>query len=297
VTAQVSQGINVAWVAACLIPGFCYLPWSVRRNQRLSEGQSLLTQGFVQNYRTIKKLAIKPHWKGLRWYFLTLVFAEAATNTFTTVAPTYLVGELGLSGSQVGIFFLITLIGTLPGGRLGAFVTRRTNPKTSWQLCMTGLALVANLGAFGLEYVPKNLAYLWGILVGIFLGWFYPTENLYFSMIVPAINEAELAGFFVYGSQIMGWLPPLIFSIMVEQNIAQKWGILVVTGFHLCAIAILFLPPYAWNAVVSLTSLQQTQSNEEQQESPTNEEQTPTDEGEEKEKNEASRRSSVDISC
>ena len=49
----------------------------------------------------------------------------------------------------------------------------------------------------------------------------------HFSIIVKG-QEAELAGFFLYCTQILGWLPPLIFTYMNEQGIALKYG-----GMHL----------------------------------------------------------------
>ena len=46
----------------------------------------------------------------------------------------------------------------------------------------------------------KYLSLIWGFCVGVTLGWFYPTENLFFSCILPKGQEAEMAGFRVYCS-------------------------------------------------------------------------------------------------
>lgn len=237
VTAQISQGINVTWILIFFTMGWRLFPSKVPRNRALPEGHSLVMEGFRQNYQTIQNLYRGS--KALRYFFLALVFAEAATNTFTTIAPVYLVENLGMDGTQVGIFFLVTLLFSLPGSQLGAYMTRRTDPNTSWKWCMFTLAIVANGGAFLLDFIQIQWAsYLWGACMGIFLGWFYPTENCFFSMICPAQQETELSGFFVYSSQILGWLPPLCFSLMVEHGLNQKWGVLVITCFHLVAIGI-----------------------------------------------------------
>lgn len=58
-------------------------------------------------------------------------------------------------------------------------------------------------------------------------------------MLLPRGQEAELSGFYVYCTQILGWLPPLIFSVMVESNIDQKFGILAVQSFFGVAIVLL----------------------------------------------------------
>lgn len=61
-------------------------------------------------------------------------------------------------------------------------------------------------------------------------------------MILPQGQEAELAGFFVYCTQILGWLPPLIFSLMIEADVDYKYGVIATSfgfvisiGFLSCA--------------------------------------------------------------
>ncbi len=55
---------------------------------------------------------------------------------------------------------------------------------------------------------------------------------------MPKGQEAELAGFHLYCTQILAWLPPLIFTIMNEKGLSLSWG-----GVHLniyLFVAILF---------------------------------------------------------
>jgi len=250
-TAQIGQSLSIAWTAPLFYFGWKLFP-KMPKSRELPEGHSLLTEGFKQNWRTIKSINTR-YKKSLRWYFLALVFAEAGTNTFTIVANVFLIEALGMNATQVGIFFMITLLFALPGCKLGEYVTMKTNPNISWRLAMLCLAIVADVGVFLLDSVPREsnyLGFVWGACIGIFIGWFYPTENYFFSLIVPKEQEAEMAGFFVYCSQILGWLPPLIFSIIVENGYNQKWGVLAVTGFQAVAIGILSLQG-PWSEVIN----------------------------------------------
>ena len=237
-TAQVSQAINSVTVSISFYLGWKLLPKVGARHQ-LPEGGSLLIQGFKQNWETACRIQ-RDYKKGLRWYLLALIFAEATANTFTLVAVVFLDESLGFTSSEVGIFFLFALFAMIPGGKLGAVVTRYTNPNTSWRL---SLLTMVGLGIFGglalTKENGKTLGYAWGFLVGLDLGWFYPTENLFFSMIIPKGQEAELSGFFVYCTQIIGWLPPLMFSIMVEKNIKQGHGVIVISMFAVIAVILL----------------------------------------------------------
>merc|ERR1711915_216693 len=165
-------------------------------------GKSLWTEGFRQNWRTIQGL-FHPEAKALRYYFLALVFAEAGSNSFTTVANTYLIEALGMGGTEIALFFLVSLVFTIPGSIWARFVTSRTNPNFSWKLSMLGLIISGSGGPFILDEINiKWAAYVWAAIMGLGLGWFYPTENVFFSMIVSPTQGAELSGFYVWCSQI-----------------------------------------------------------------------------------------------
>lgn len=151
------------------------------------------------------------------------------TNALTLVSVTYLKEAVEFSGTEIGIMFLVVIICTIPGSAFGAWVTSKTNPKTSIKLQLLFFMSV-NFAAFSTMTEPHHhhLAYYFGILWGISLGWFYPTESLIFSMIMPKGQEAELAGFFLYCTQIVGWLPPLVFTIMNERDYSLN-----LAGMHL----------------------------------------------------------------
>jgi MFS-type transporter involved in bile tolerance (Atg22 family) len=61
------------------------------------------------------------------------------------------------------------------------------------------------------------------------------------SMICPVGQEAELSGFFVFSSNILVWLPPLIFTAMNESGISMRWGLVSLVIFFALGIASLSL--------------------------------------------------------
>jgi len=248
VTGQISQALNT--FTSILFFGIGWLKYMTPRpaTRDLPEGQNLLTEGFREIWHTSKK--IQRHFKkGLRWYYLALAFAEATAQAVTTAAIVYLNDTLKLDSLQISLFFLITLAGTLPGTQVGWLVTSKSNPNTSWKLCMVYLCVVLVIGALVLEDLPKYCSFIWGLCVGIGLGWFYPTENMFFSMCLPKGQEAELAGFYVYCSQILAWLPPLIFTLMLQYNIAQKYALIATSMFFLPAIGFLMCAA-SWDEIV-----------------------------------------------
>jgi len=249
-TGQISQGVNT--FTSIILFGIGWYKLTERPVVReLPEGNWLILEGFRQNWNTAK--SVQQHYKhGLRWYLLAVVFSEASATAITTVSIVYLSSSIQLNTQQIGIFFIITLLATSVGTKGATFVTNRTNPNTSWKLSMAYLFVVLMAGALALDDIPPNLKYLsyiWALFVGLGLGWYYPTEILFFSMCLPIGEEAELAGFWTFCGQIMAWFFPLLFSVLIENNISQKYGVILVASGFLVAIFFLMFT-CSWEDII-----------------------------------------------
>lgn len=108
--------------------------------------------------------------RSLGVFYLAVVFAESAANSFTVVSVIYLVDYIDMSSTEVILFFLVALIGFLPGTQLAAVVTHRTDPKNSWRLGLSVMFVVTVAGALGLQPGMKAITFVWGFLIGITLG-------------------------------------------------------------------------------------------------------------------------------
>ena len=238
-TGQLSQAILTLVLVATAIRSWGQLLPKRPASHKLPEGHSLVLEGFRQNWRTMTQINI--HYKNLRWYLFAVAFAEAGCTAFLAVAVTFLTGELGFSGIQVGLVFITALTASLPGTWASSKVTAMTNPNTSLKIDMIGFVVVTASGAFLLTKEREMLGYVWGVLWGFFTGWFYPAENLMFAMLQPKSQEAELTGFFAYSNTIIVWMPPFIFSILVENGVEQRYGLLSMCLFQAVAVGFLSL--------------------------------------------------------
>lgn len=230
------------FVSVVGIPTFTYawgwkLPNRAARRE-LPEGSSLWLEGFRQNWRTVRQ--IYHHYrKGVWWFMLATLVAEAGVTSLVPVSITFLSSELKLDGLEIGIVFAIALIASLPGTFLGAWITAKHNPRNSWTLNLSAWCVVTVVGSFVLTADRAYLAYVWAVLWGILLGWYYPVENLFFSLSVPPGQEAEMTGFFVYTIQLLSWLPPMVVSFIVEAGVNTRWGFFSLIGFQLAGIGCL----------------------------------------------------------
>ena len=165
------------------------------------------------------------------------------------VSITFLTDELKLDGLEIGVVFMIALIGSLPGTFLAAWVSSRTNPRISWMWNLVAWGVVTLTGTFAMNESRAYLAYVWAFLWGILLGWFYPVENLFFALSVPSGFEAEMTGFFLTVSTVLVWLPPFVVSVIVEAGGNTRWGFLSLMIFQVGALVCL-IPVAPWAEVL-----------------------------------------------
>lgn len=229
--ARLGQIVNVIVSGSCYFFGWYFFTHSPAR-RHLNEGESLCSAGFIQVFRTAR--GIKKHYSSTLGYFLlAAVSCNAASGSFALIAVTYLYEVCNVTGQTLGIIVLIILISAVPGSYLGAWVSNKTNPKTSMKILlisMIGYNFLAFLTMTSPE--PKILPYIYGAGWGMLLGWFYPTEMLILSTIQPRGQEAEITGIFLYCAQILAWLPPLAFTIMNESGIHLKWGGMLINVYY-----------------------------------------------------------------
>jgi MFS-type transporter involved in bile tolerance (Atg22 family) len=83
----------------------------------------------------------------------------------------------------------------------------------------------------------KNYAYLFAALWGFAMGWVYPSQRVLFCTLIPKGQETEMMGLFTFCSQIIGWLPPLIFTILNQRGIDMRWGLSFIVLFIFIALA------------------------------------------------------------
>ncbi len=93
----------------------------------------------------------------------------------------------------------------------------------------------------------KNFAFIFGVawglgeiilFIAIFLlvfvtnpvfspsgfGWLFPTQRTVYSMMIPAGQETELMGLYIFSGQVIVWVPPLVFSVLNQLGAGMAWG-------------------------------------------------------------------------
>ena len=214
-----------------------------RKRPALSQvkaGDNIFNSGFKQIGRTTKKIFTRYH--ALRWFMLALLFSpEAGAGVVLSVAVTYLAVTLRMVGIEVGITNLILLLFTIPGSLFSNWLMQKKNPLITFRYGLIFLTVVIATTVGALDRPErKNWTYLVAVFWGIAYGWIFPAQRTLQVTLTPRGQETEIMGMFTFVTQVIGWLPALIFSIMNEKGVDMRWGVSVLAWFLLLSILLLF---------------------------------------------------------
>jgi len=249
-TARVSQSILAVLMLVSYARMWRLLP-DVAQLQQLPPGGSIITIGFIQNWNTLRAIC-KHYGKTLLCFFGAVAFGYSSAIAFTSVAISFMDYQMEMNAREIITIIFVVLIATLPGARVGQWVTEKTNPKHSWMLNMYIFSATVIIGALVLTG-PERKVYLcpFAIVWGVMLGWFHPPIDIFFSLGIPVGQEAEFSGLYSYSNHILSWAPPLIFTVLNEAGVSMSYGLISLITFFVISLILLHLM-VPWNEVLEV---------------------------------------------
>lgn len=222
--ARVALALAIGFAAPFFAYAWIFLFRKRDALSKVPEGSNLLTAGFVQVGRTSRSIWSRYH--ALRWFMVSLLWSpEAGAGAAFSIVLTFLTVYLKMNAQQLAFTSLTTLVANLPGSVVAKLVCVRFNPLVSYRAALLFFILATAAAAATLTGPERqNLVYLFAALYGLALGWMYPSQKVLFCTLIPKKQETELMGLFVFFGQIIGWLPPLIFTVMNERGVDMRWG-------------------------------------------------------------------------
>jgi len=207
---------------------------------KVPEGSNLVTTGFVQVAATGRKILSK--YRALSWFMFSLLWSpEAGAGVVLSIAVTYLTVVMKFNVGDIAKSTLILLSVSVPGSYFGKWVTKVLNPLNSYRIGMAFLGVGFGICTF-LFTGPERKKSVFGVAAmwGFGLGWAYPSQKVLICTLIPKGQETEMMGLLTFMSQILGWLPPLIVTILNEKGYDMKWSLFVVFCFCMFAVICTF---------------------------------------------------------
>ena len=98
--------------------------------------------------------------------------------------------------------------------------------------------VITTLILCGVAYKPSHgrLLPVFGILYGLGIGGIQPIQRTFYLYIVPSGSEAEMFGIYVFFSQVLNFLPNLIFSLCNELFNSVRLAMVSLALFHLLGL-------------------------------------------------------------
>eukprot|EP00591_Stephanopyxis_turris_P011176 CAMPEP_0195517902 /NCGR_PEP_ID=MMETSP0794_2-20130614/11810_1 /TAXON_ID=515487 /ORGANISM="Stephanopyxis turris, Strain CCMP 815" /LENGTH=632 /DNA_ID=CAMNT_0040646779 /DNA_START=140 /DNA_END=2038 /DNA_ORIENTATION=+ len=209
-------------------------------SQTVPEGSSLLTAGFKKIFATTCE--IRKKYPAIKWTLVGVALSEPAVGTFMSIAITFLNVQLQFTPTENGTAILILLTASIPGSMISTWVTKKINPIRSLQVVLIIWMVTTTLAAWVLVGSGQQAqAYMFTSIWGIATGWYFPTERAVYCTIIPKKQDAELMGLYLCACQIIGWLPPLIFTAMNEIGVSMRLGVIMLDVFFLASFLVYFL--------------------------------------------------------
>lgn len=238
-TSHVAQTLS-AIVLAIGLTAWKLMP-TAPANRKVASDKNLITAGFAQNWNTFKGINTYYH-DGLKWFLISYCFGAAGVDAVVALSITYLSEVMGMNSKELVILSFIALIFAVPGAKLGSTLCKRYDPLIALKSFYIYFTCITIAGGFLLDRQErKSFSYGLGPVWGIGLGWYYPTVNLIFCQSLPKGQESEFSGFFLYCSQILQWLPSLIFTLMNEFGVPMNMGLMSLVIFYMLAFGFLSL--------------------------------------------------------
>jgi MFS-type transporter involved in bile tolerance (Atg22 family) len=134
--------------------------------------------------------------------------------------------QLEFSSTETGLVVLLVLVGSIPGALLASRVALRWDPVRSAMAASILLILNTLTEAIVLKGPGQQMAaYFFSIVWGIGTGWKWTNDRMLASVLIPNGQDAELMGTYLFASQCLTWVPPLVFTLMNELGVSQRVGI------------------------------------------------------------------------
>jgi len=236
VSAQISQATASVVLVVMLFFAYARLFQPRPASHTLSEDRSILTAGFRQVFHTAK-IIVERH-RALKWFYIQNAFTDAMLESLAAVVITFFTDTLDFTSTDNGVVIMITLISSIPGSLVAGWLNDRFgNPIIT---TMMGLVLLVTTNVLGGVFLigpdQRIGAYIVASGWGMGFGWTRSCNEMLSSTLIPKGQDAELMGMFLFTRTFLAWIPPLVFTLLNEAGVQQRWILVSLSIFFVFAL-------------------------------------------------------------
>lgn len=162
--------------------------------------------------------------------------------TIFTFGGVYAAGTFGMNQTHV-LQFAIALNVTSGLGALGfAWVDDALGGRNTVLLSLVGLGT----SALAILLVDSTLWFwIWGMVLGIFVGPLQSASRSYMARVVPADLQTQMFGLFAFSGKATAFAGPLLVGWVTVATGSQRWGMATILVFLAAGFLIMLTVPQA----------------------------------------------------
>ena len=203
---------------------------------QLPPGKSLFLAGWLQVFDTAREL--RKSFPMLFRYLIALMFLDGANFSILSLLVLYAKDQLKIQNTS--ILVAIAGIAAIPGAWLTSIIVKKFGAIRALFFVISISSVNLIIAVFFI-YKPSQ-AWLTSIMCfgfGVAIGGTYLAQKVYYLMIIPYGQEAELQGFYCFCSAVLQFIPPAIASILESVFDTARWGLIGILLFLIIAGCIL----------------------------------------------------------
>lgn len=205
---------------------------------KVPEGSSLFTAGFKKLFGTFRR--IYHHFPGLMWNIIANILFMSVISATPSIAITYQTTFLNMNAVMSGVAILIFLAAAIVGS---VIMPRAARLMGIYNLLRLGCVLMTVMTVLISTIISgpdqTNVYLILSAMWGMLYGWIVPAGRQVFLSIMPKGQASEMMGIYIFCANGFLWLPPLIVTIMNENGISIRYGILTLGLMTILAFGVL----------------------------------------------------------
>jgi len=216
-----------------------------RHQNKIQNGNNLLSSGFKQFYKTFKDLKNYPQ---------TLIFLVAyllyndGVQAVITFASQFGIHELKLEQSTLITVILLIQFIAFFGSYFFSYVASKIGAKNSILITIV-IWIIGLIYAFGYLHDTTGF-YILGLTVGFIMGGTQALSRSMFSKLIPKGAEAEYFSIYEISERGTSWLGSLVFGLSLEFTNSYRIAILSLLFFFVVGgIVLMFFKPNKYKVI------------------------------------------------
>ncbi len=201
--------------------------------KKVSGDVSFIKIGITRVINTITHLK---NYKNLAYFLLSFFFYIEGVNTVIFFAGNYASSTIGMSATEVLIFFLAVQSTAIVGAILFGIVSDSYGQKKSIIISLF-LWIVTVVLAYFVQ--DKTGFYIVGFLAGSVMGATQSTSRSLMSMLTPEDKKTEFFGFYSFFGKSSAVIGPLVFGLVSYYTNSQRFAILSIAFFFIIGLILL----------------------------------------------------------